>query len=931
MSARACDGSSWGRRNRWGGLGLALGIVIAVAAPQPAAADWSDSFSGGAPSQTWIWNRLNPDGSASAASATYAPGTVSVSSTTPVFPQGGPLAFFGLVPQPFSGRQLVSSRLVSTGTPTMPIRDAGVLGLLNTTTLDAYSATIDYFDGGRLDLSKVALGTVTNMRPQRDIPNFSPAASYTVELEQYGQSITGRAYNTAGTLVASVSAVDPFPYTAGLAGLAVSRPDSSDVIRATWGTTSASTPANVQFWAADGVILAGSGTFSTSSTSFLTNGSGGASSWDPGRAAVFTADSEFFQDTDRAAPNFYEAYRVPTPVHVANVPASGVPVSNAIRFYANQYSLRWLDTGDPTYSNFTTGSGLILSGTVEFNVAPDVIGTISARLTGSGGFRKTGQGTLNLVNMFSSFTGGVTIDEGTVFIGSNGYENSGVTNNLGAADAARRIVVNSGGVLSFRSIEGMAEGNSQSPVGARGTQTLVANAGGLITNNIMIEQASEDNPLDNWHYQGAYTAVGDVELNGGEMLGQATFWNDLWTYSTPQTVTRDTYPGFQAFMLQGNVTSTGNSRIAMRASTEFQNEWNRVSNNGTGGDGLYTYNDSTGFHLNHADGTTFNVVSGTLTVSANLLDSPAGDSSETPGGSRDSIRAGLTKTGAGTMVVSGSNWMTGTVLVTDGVLRAENPRGNQPLQWTPTVATGSGELQLGGGPTGPFDSPGLQVWSLTAEQGGRVRLPNGFSSGTSSGPSPLVVSTGTLNVDASTGGRLDLGNGAVVAGGITPAALVAGIVAGRDGNPAAIWTGSSGITSSAAASLSAAGTPRAVGWLDQGGGVLQVAFSAAGDTNLDWTVDILDAANFLAGGKFDSGTPATWNQGDFGYDGLVDILDAADFLSTGLFDAGAYNSPPSTAGGIAAVPEPAVWPVVAAVFGMIGVCGLRRRSACDVG
>ncbi len=54
---------------------------------------------------------------------------------------------------------------------------------------------------------------------------------------------------------------------------------------------------------------------------------------------------------------------------------------------------------------------------------------------------------------------------------------------------------------------------------------------------------------------------------------------------------------------------------------------------------------------------------------------------------------------------------------------------------------------------------------------------------------------------------------------------------------------------------------------------------------------MLDAANFLAGGAFDSGQPASWNEGDFGYDGVVDILDAAEFVATGLFDVGPYNSP----------------------------------------
>ena len=102
-------------------------------------------------------------------------------------------------------------------------------------------------------------------------------------------------------------------------------------------------------------------------------------------------------------------------------------------------------------------------------------------------------------------------------------------------------------------------------------------------------------------------------------------------------------------------------------------------------------------------------------------------------------------------------------------------------------------------------------------------------------------------------------------------------------------------------------------------------FAAAGDTNLDWQVDIIDAANFLAGGKFDTGSPASWNEGDFTYDGVVDILDAASFLSNGLFDAGAYNSAPGQAGSVAAVPEPTG--LGAAVVALAAAMALRRRHS----
>jgi hypothetical protein len=114
-----------------------------------------------------------------------------------------------------------------------------------------------------------------------------------------------------------------------------------------------------------------------------------------------------------------------------------------------------------------------------------------------------------------------------------------------------------------------------------------------------------------------------------------------------------------------------------------------------------------------------------------------------------------------------------------------------------------------------------------------------------------------------------------------------------------------------------------VGWLDNGDGSFTVAYAAPGDTNLDWSIDILDASNFLAFGKFDTGSPATWLEGDFGYDGVVDILDAADFFSTGLYDAGPYNAA-SGAAGVAAVPEPATWATVMA-GGMLAAACLRRR------
>jgi autotransporter-associated beta strand protein len=207
---------------------------------------------------------------------------------------------------------------------------------------------------------------------------------------------------------------------------------------------------------------------------------------------------------------------------------------------------------------------------------------------------------------------------------------------------------------------------------------------------------------------------------------------------------------------------------------------------------------------------------------------------------------------------------------------------------------------------------------LAVFNGGRMTLPSNR---------PMTISVATLSVtEAGTepagGGKIDLGAGRVViaSGGISASDLVLDILAGRgDGS----WNGATGITSSLAAADVAASIPRAVGWMGGGGG-MTVAYAALGDTNLDWQVDILDSANILTAGKFNTGVSATWFEGDFNYDGLVNVLDVADFITTGLYNQGSYNSPPASVGAVAAVPEPAMPTVVLGVSLLAGL-GMRRR------
>ena len=282
--------------------------------------------------------------------------------------------------------------------------------------------------------------------------------------------------------------------------------------------------------------------------------------------------------------------------------------------------------------------------------------------------------------------------------------------------------------------------------------------------------------------------------------------------------------------------------------------------------------------------------------------------------------------GAGNRILSGIVNATTTGTLTLACSSAGNLTFSNAFNGTGPVtinSTGSGKVIFAGAGS-TFSGP-------TTVQAGGLQLGAGSPLGTST-ITPVAGGTLSLSPYATTtvgglapnaGGLTDLGNGFLsVTSGLTATDLVTAIVAGRNGGS---WDGTTGITSSTVAAAVAAGSPRAVGWLDNGDGSVSAAYAAPGDTNIDWSIDILDASNFLAGGKFDAGVPATWNEGDFSYDGIVDILDAADFFATGLYDAGNYNTAPGAAGGVAAVPEPTGLGTV--VVALAAAMALRRRHS----
>jgi len=290
---------------------------------------------------------------------------------------------------------------------------------------------------------------------------------------------------------------------------------------------------------------------------------------------------------------------------------------------------------------------------------------------------------------------------------------------------------------------------------------------------------------------------------------------------------------------------------------------------------------------------------------------------------------GLTKSGGGRLTLSAANQISGPVAIHSGtlILGAGGATGSVdgPIDVAPGAAlavnrsngvvfaaplSGSGGLiQMGSGSTmltaaNTFTGP-------TTVQAGELRLEHPDALGSS----VAAVSGGRLSVGggvaarvrglAVTGGVLDVADGSLTIepGGMAAADLVAALIAGRNSGD---WSGPSGIVSSAAAADAAAGMTRMLGWNERPDGSLLVGYAAAGDSNIDGIVDVLDVADFVSAGLYNAPAAATWQQGDFNYDGVFDALDISDIISADVLGRGSYLADRGAAAAVASVPEPSL-------------------------
>lgn len=248
-----------------------------------------------------------------------------------------------------------------------------------------------------------------------------------------------------------------------------------------------------------------------------------------------------------------------------------------------------------------------------------------------------------------------------------------------------------------------------------------------------------------------------------------------------------------------------------------------------------------------------------------------------------SLSGGLpvVKTGSGSLVLDAANAVSSAIIVAEGSLTITHPQ-----------ALGTAAIDV---------APGT-VLSLASSLG-----------------STTAVQVGELGTIA---GQIDLNLGRFVIPATTSASLAALrdlLVTGRQGGS---WTGTVGITSSAAAS---SGGTRAVGYLLAADGSTQVGFAAPGDIDLGGVVNVFDLVGINAAGTYGTAASSTWSQGDFNYDGVTNVFDLVDINTAAAYGKGNYlPAPPAT---LSTVPEPGGIAAFAAWVGCLAAMGCQTRRA----
>lgn len=419
------------------------------------------------------------------------------------------------------------------------------------------------------------------------------------------------------------------------------------------------------------------------------------------------------------------------------------------------------------------GAGSVLLGTATLNAGTDNSSTaFSGAISGTGGFVKSGTGTLTLSGT-NTFTGTVTLNAGTVILsGSNGSAanatsftlNSGTTLTLdnSAGNNANRIsntaaIRLGGGTFRFISdgtgstetvgalfaLSGASNVTVEHNGGAGTSSSLIFSSLGTITSGASVNFNSLGGTL------GSGSDGAHIFINGlayGFIGGWARVGNDFAEYSA------DGIRAFTAYYLGADGINVNDAFTTVQLTSLAPSSAHTLSNAGTTTDQALVINDIATLDLGSDPGRTLNLASGGLIKNSPLATTISGAGRLTAGGSAsgalsiavngsdtltisssiinnagangiygdgDDGLVSLTKADSGRLILSGANTYTGTNFLNGGVLQisAENNLGNAGND----VTFNGGTLNVMAG----FVADATKVFSVAADLSGTLDINSG--------------------------------------------------------------------------------------------------------------------------------------------------------------------------------------------------------------
>jgi autotransporter-associated beta strand protein len=430
-------------------------------------------------------------------------------------------------------------------------------------------------------------------------------------------------------------------------------------------------------------------------------------------------------------------------------------------------------SGNNTYNGTTTinagtleigGAGRLGGGSYSSNIAINGLtstliynGTsnqiLSGAISGNGSLTKNNTGTLTLSGASKTITGNVTVNGGTLSVSSGALDtnitvNSGATLTAGAhyTIANSQTVTLSGGTLNVGGLfvepgtivmnNGTVTGTSSGHVLSKNGWT--GNGNNTINNKVSLESTKPGSGLFN--IQSGTTTINSVVYNyASRTLGitkngtGALVLNGNNTYAGTTTLNNGT-------LVLNSATALGTSALTIVSGTidNTSGSAKTLTNNNTQNwNGNFTFLGTNG-SLDMGSGTVSMNASRTVTVSNGTF---------TVGGIISGSGFGLTKNGAGTLLLTGANTFTGATTINAGTLSIASITNGGVAGSLGNSTNATGNLVLGGGSllyTGSNASTDRN-FTLTASTTSEINVSNAATELTISGTSASTNGALTKN------------------------------------------------------------------------------------------------------------------------------------------------------------------------------------------